>query len=120
ELAPEPLSTTITILVLYNLSVVVGILCVWYSVNSLSIKSLEHPFFREISKYSFFIYGFHVPLLSYCTEMCFMVMNTWPLYRLLTFLILPMIINAVCILLAMFMKKYAQPVYSVLTGGRGF
>ncbi|MFY7900991.1 MAG: acyltransferase family protein, partial [Chitinophagaceae bacterium] len=54
ELAPEPLSTTITILVLYNLSVVVGILCVWYSVNSLSIKSLEHPFFKEISKYSFF------------------------------------------------------------------
>ena len=113
-------TTTISILVLYNLSVFSGILCVWYSVNSLSIKSLEHPFFKEISKHSFFIFGFHVPLLSYCMQMCFMLMHNWPMYRLITYLTLPMLINVVCILLAMFLKKYSKNVYGVLTGGRGF
>ncbi len=80
---------------------------------------MERKWFVWISAFSFMIYAMHAPLVAYATDAVFSIVRTFPEYRLLTFIFLPMVIIAFCVGAGALIRKVIPKVYSVLTGGRG-
>jgi membrane-bound acyltransferase YfiQ involved in biofilm formation len=80
---------------------------------------MARPWFVWISAFSFMIYAMHAPLVAYATELVFSWINHWPLYRILTYVFLPMAIIGLCIGVGALLRRTLPKVYGVLTGGRG-
>jgi hypothetical protein len=65
------------------------------------------------------IYAMHAPLVAYATDAIFPLVSQFPLYRLATFIFLPMAIIGLCVAVGAVLRRTMPSVYGVLTGGRG-
>ena len=72
----------------------------------------------SIAKYGIFIYFFHIPFQSILKKLWFMVMPSGDMSSLIIFFVAPVISIIVCVLVAIFLRKYMNKFYMVLTGGR--
>jgi peptidoglycan/LPS O-acetylase OafA/YrhL len=119
ELPPLTTSTVILLTTLYQIATLCGVLAVWFSVDELAKRAMSLGWFRRLTSYSFFLYGMHLPLLSYA--MAFMAMNFGHLryFRLPSYLLLPAIVMLICIATGWALKLTLPKFYSIVTGGRG-
>lgn len=120
EFEPDTLATIWTLSIIYNLAVISGVIAVWFSVDRLAAWWMSHEMLKDSAAYSFFIYGFHIPLLAYVMKMVLIVLGSWPFARLFSFIMVPFAIIVFCILIAIALKNSVPRFYRLLTGGRGF
>ncbi len=116
EYAPE---TVIPMLVLHYISVLAGILAVWFSLDKIVRWFMTRRWFIWATAFAFIIYGLHIPILAYTTRLAYMYWDSFPYYRLLTFILVPFIILGFCIAVGALLRKLAPGVYRIATGGRG-
>lgn len=119
EMEAETIATVITLTLLYKAAVIVGIVAVWYSSDRLATFAMGNSYFKRATGYSFFLYGMHIPLLPYCMAYVMANASAFPLYRLSTYLLIPITTMAFCLLCGWLLKKYWPAAYSALAGGRG-
>lgn len=77
-----------------------GLVTVWYGCNTLVAFFMNRKWFTWLSAFAFIIYALHVPLVNYCTRIVFTYFSGLPNLRLLTFVVLPLLIIACCVLWA--------------------
>jgi hypothetical protein len=119
ELEPGQSSTTVTLAVLHKMAVMSGVLAVWFSVDKLARHAMDKPWFRKATDYSFFIYGLHIPLQAYVMQFFEMQWSAFPMFRLTTYLLVPVAVVAFCIVVASLAHRYLPKSYYLFSGGRG-
>jgi fucose 4-O-acetylase-like acetyltransferase len=102
--------------VLHKLVEVLGMLLMWFGTDALVRAAMRQSWFIWLTKFPFFIYVLHVPLLSYATEAA---LHVWPGQELLVFGLLPVVVVAIILLIANAMSTLLPATYNLLTGGRG-
>lgn len=112
--------TVILMNLLHYVSVIAGLLAVWFSLDDLVRWCMRQSWFLWIVPFSFFIYGLHVPLLPYLTRFMYNHLEQIRYYRLITFFAAPLIIWLGCIAAGAFLRKIWPAGYRFITGGRGF
>ena len=108
------------LMLLYACATVAGVLAVWFSFDDVVNWLMNKRWFLWTTNFSFFIFGMHIPLLSFSTNLFFMYFSGFQYYRLFTYLVAPTLILLVCIGLGAFFRKAIPGVYKLATGGRGF
>ena len=98
-----------------------GIISVWwiYDViyNSCSLNSFGGAFLF-ISRYSFFIYLFHEPVLNIIKKMGVFILGVNNTSLIVLYLISPILMIAIAIGVAIMIKAVMPKVYTILVGGR--
>jgi fucose 4-O-acetylase-like acetyltransferase len=102
---------------MYKLSQPLLVFAVWFGYDA-TLGKIEHTPLEGWSRYNFFIYGFHVPVVYYLTDWIFDVYGKEDPFRFLVFLLLPLAIAAFCLVMGKLIERFAYPVFWVLTGGR--
>lgn len=105
---------------LYACATVAGVLAVWFSLDDVVRWLMTRRWFLWSTNFSFFIFGMHIPLLAFVTNLFFMYLADFRYYRLFTYLIAPALVLLFCIGLGALVRKLLPGVYKVATGGRGF
>jgi fucose 4-O-acetylase-like acetyltransferase len=118
--ATAPTVTAIVLTLLYQFSIIAGILAMWFGADRIIQKIVKQEWFHKVSGFSFFIFGMHVPLLPYVMTWAMLTFNFLPMHRLLLYLIIPLLVLTFCIWTAGLIRRFMPKVYLVLTGGRGF
>lgn len=118
--ATGPTVTAITLTMLYQFSILAGILAMWFGADRIIQKVMKQAWFHKVSGFSFFIFGMHVPLLPYVMTWALLSLNFLPLYRFVLYIVVPLVVLLFCIWTAGLVRRYLPGVYSMLTGGRGF
>lgn len=108
------------LMLLYACATVAGVLAVWFSLDDVMRWFMSKRWFLWTTNFSFFIYGLHIPLLSFVTNLFFMHLYNFQLHRLFTYLVAPTLVLLFCIAMGALVRKMAPPVFRVMTGGRGF
>ena len=109
-----------TLITLHTITVLAGIVAVWFSGDEVVRWCLRRKWFVWASSFSFIIYGLHVPVIEYVSMYMFSAWKVFPYYRLLTYITAPMIVLAFCIGTGALLRALVPKVYRVMTGGRGF
>ncbi len=120
EFEEYSLTTVHIISILHVVSVIAGVIAVWYSCDPIVKWCMNKNWFLWIAAFSFVIYGLHIPLLAYVTRLFYMYINDWPNYRLITYIFAPVLVLAVCIGFGALLRATLPKVYRLATGGRGF
>lgn len=120
ELEPYSYAAVCAISALYAASVIAGIIAVWFGLDKIVHWFITKKWFQKISTQSFVIYGLHVPLVFFGTRLLFHYLDGFIYYRLLTYLLAPLLTLLFCVAVGLVLKKLVPPVYRVMTGGRGF
>lgn len=107
------------LLLMHKLVVLSGLICAWYGCNALVHYCMDKSWFVWLSAFSFMIYVLHAPLVVYATKAIFMQINNWYAYRMLTFILLPLLLIALAVITGALLRKLLPNVYSFVTGGRG-
>lgn len=104
-------------LILFKLSVLLGIVTVWLSYDRFSMRLLEHPITRTLSENNFMVYLLHEPLL----HIIFMSTLTYfkaDIVHVLLYFVLPFIIILLCAYIGKILRIKCPKLNSILTGGR--
>ena len=105
--------------ILHKICVFSGLVTVWYGCDKLVRFFMSRSWFVWLTAFAFIIYALHVPLVNYCTRIAFTYFSNVPNLRLVTFIVLPIIIIACCVLVGAVLRKTIPKVYALATGGRG-
>jgi fucose 4-O-acetylase-like acetyltransferase len=119
ELEPRTGPTFFILCLVHQAAVICGVIAVWYSVDKIAARAMSNPWVKKASSYSFFLYGMHIPLLPYCTAFVAMHFAAFQFYRITSYLLLPLLIMALCLMCGWLLKKYWPTAYGMLAGGRG-
>ncbi|MFT3680871.1 MAG: acyltransferase [Ferruginibacter sp.] len=109
----------VVLLILYNFSILAGIMAIWFGSNAVVRWCMNQRWFSKASAFSFFIYGLHIPLMAYLMRLAFMYTHNLPNYRLLCYILVPAFVVLLCIILANILRKIVPGLYRLMTGGRG-
>ncbi|MBV9987923.1 MAG: acyltransferase [Chitinophagaceae bacterium] len=120
ELDPESKLTYALLSILHSVSVIAGIIAVWYGADRVVKWCMRRPEFVWLTGFSFFIFGLHAPLVVYLTRLFYIFFHTVPNYRLMTYLVVPGIVFVFCVLMGAATRKLVPQLYRWATGGRGF
>lgn len=120
EFEPNTPGTFITLGILYQLTVLSGILSIWFSVDKIAQWWMQQEWLKQSANQAFFIYGLHVPLLVYVMKMALEAMEGFFLARLVAYIFVPALVIVFCILVGRILRKTSPRTYLLLTGGRGF
>ena len=105
---------------LHKLTVFSGLIFAWYGCNGLVSWFMEKRWFVWLSAFAFIIYAVHAPLVAYTTDAVFAVVKGWPMYRLICFVFIPLIVITFAVSLGALLRRIMPGTYGLLTGGRGF
>lgn len=106
--------------VLYVCATVAGVLAVWFSLDGLVRWLMNKRWFLWSTNFSFFLYGMHIPLLAFVTNLAVMFLSDFRYHRLLIYLLAPTTVLLFCIGLAALVRTLLPRFYKLATGGRGF
>jgi len=120
ELEPYDMVSIWVMATLYASSIIAGIMAVWYGLDKAVKWFMSKRWFVWTSSFSFIIYGLHVPLVFYITRLFYMYFSHLSNYRLLTYLLAPLLTLLICIGVGALLRKLIPGVYKLATGGRGF
>ena len=107
-------------LILQALSILAGILAVWFTCDPLVKWCMERKWFVWLTAFSFVIFALHIPLLAYVTRLLYMFTHNFQGYRLFAYLCVPPVILVFCVAAGALLRKLFPGVYKLATGGRGF
>lgn len=108
------------ITLLHKITIVSGLITCWYGLDGLVQWCMNRKWFVWLSAFSFIIYAMHAPFVAYLINGMFSWLHFIEGYRLITFVLLPLLVIACCIGTGAFLRKVTPKFYSILTGGRGF
>ncbi|GHN01609.1 succinoglycan biosynthesis protein exoh [Cytophagales bacterium WSM2-2] len=112
-------SVYFSINVLHKVTVFSGLIACWYSLESLVRWFMRQQWFVWLSDFSFMIYVIHAPFVAILINGVFEWLNYMPGYRMITFILLPLMLVALSVIVGVVLRKVSPAVYGVLTGGRG-
>ena len=107
------------IVALHRVCEALGIVTAWFGMDALVRWCMDKRWFQWSSAFSFIIYALHVPMVNYLLHPAFQMWSGLPMYRLQLYFLLPLAIIAFCISVGAVLRRFAPPVYGILTGGRG-
>ncbi len=112
-------ATSFPMVFLHYIAILAGVIAVWYSSDPMVKWCMQRKWFVWTTAFAFVIYGLHVPLLPYVTNLVFLYCKELPYYRLVTFIVVPFLILLFCIGTGALLRRLLPRFYRVLTGGRG-
>ena len=120
ELEPYSTVSILALSFLYASSVIAGIMAAWYGLDNAVRWCMSKKWFVRGTSFSFVIYALHVPMVFYLTRLFFIYFDEVPNYRILTYIIAPLLTLCICIAAGALLRRLLPGVYKVITGGRGF
>lgn len=120
ELEADNPATPYILYALHDISIFSGILAIWFGADHIVKWCMNKKWFLWASAFSFIIFAFHVPLTHYATRLAFIYWHNIPNYRLLTYIIVPVVVLFLCIGTGAFLRGLFPKAYRLATGGRGF
>lgn len=101
-----------------NLFIFIGIIY-WIKVSKyiLNHKKIKNIFIK-LSKWTFIIYVMHELTLTSLKKLCLKILPTEPIWILIEYLLLPIIVIALCSIIGALFKKIIPKLYSISTGSR--
>ena len=112
---------TIAVLVmLHILSVMAGVIAIWYSGDNVVKWFMKKKWFIWASAFSFIIYGLHIPLLAYSMRLAYFYGSGISNYRFISYIVVPVFILFFCIITGAIFRRVWPSAYKLCTGGRGF
>jgi surface polysaccharide O-acyltransferase-like enzyme len=104
---------------LHKISVLIGVFAIWSLYDVIFInRDLKQSKLFNFSNYSFFIFVFHEPMLSFFKKILFYLLNKNEYMSILIYIIAPLTTIIVCIFVGYFLKNFTPKFYSIITGGR--
>lgn len=107
------------LMLMHKLVVFSGLVAAWYGCDALVRWCMNRKWFVWLSAFSFMIYAVHAPLVVYASKAIFLAISNWYGYRMLTFVLLPLVLILVSVILGAMLRKWVPRFYGFLTGGRG-
>jgi fucose 4-O-acetylase-like acetyltransferase len=120
ELEPATASTHFILHTLHDISIAAGILAIWFGADPIVKWCMNNKLFESATSFSFIIFALHVPLIHYTSQLAFIYFHEVRNYRLLTYMLVPVIIFFLCIAFGALLRSTLPKVYRIATGGRGF
>jgi hypothetical protein len=109
----------VVLLLLHKLVVFSGLIVAWFGCNWLVKYWMNKKWFLHISAFGFMIYVLHAPIVVYINKIVSLHFKHFSYYRIVSFLIVPIVLIATSILIGYSLRKLMPKVYSIVTGGRG-
>lgn len=106
----------IVVILFHKLSILVGLLSFWIMYDHLIGKKEMKA--HSIFSYSFFIFAFHEPFLTIVKKGLFAVLGKTEVQYFIIYFIAPTVTIFVSLIIAAILKRYLNPLYSVITGNR--
>ncbi len=106
-------------MILHFASVIAGLIAIWFSADRVVSYFMNKKSFVTISRYSFIIFGLHVPLLPYLMQIAYLYGHNIPCYRLIFYFLVPAVVFCFCIAVGAVLRKAVPAAYRIATGGRG-
>lgn len=75
-------------------------------------------FLDKLSPYNFYIYGFHVPILYFATDLVLSILGREDYIRGAVYIFLPLVVMAIAWALGAILKQLYLPAFKLFTGGR--
>lgn len=100
-----------------KISIIFGIISIWYLYDICFNESRENKVL-EYTSFTFFIYAFHEPTLTIIKKVILRLTGISMYTNLFAYIISPILTIVLSILIAILLKKYATPLYRIITGGR--
>lgn len=104
---------------LHKLTVASGLVACWFSLDFLVRFFMRQTWFVWLSGFSFIIYALHAPAVAMLIDGMFDWLAPMEGYRMLSFVLLPLLLSTCCVLVGLLIRTLAPRIYAVLTGGRG-
>ena len=101
--------------ILGNVVILLGVISIWIAYDQYSDK-LDRVF--DITKYGIFIYFLHEPLQSVIIRVWLKIFSSLKIGSIIIYIISPVITISICLVIAVFLNRYMNKTYKVLTGGR--
>jgi fucose 4-O-acetylase-like acetyltransferase len=113
-------SVFFTLMLLHKATIISGLITCWFGLNWMVKFFMNMNWFVKLSSFSFIIYAMHAPLIAYLINPMFSWLKYMMGYRMITFMVLPLLVIALCIGTGYLLRRYVPRMYGLLTGGRGF
>lgn len=110
---------TIVIVQLGKLSILTGLIAIW-SLYDMIMKNKKQPgnTLFGLSAFTFFIFGFHEPMLTLIQKGMFHIMGATEITATVNYIMAPAITVLIGILSGRFLKSHIPRFYGLITGGR--
>lgn len=96
-----------------------GLITAWYGGNAVMRFFMARQWFVWLSAFSFMIYALHAPFIAYFINLAIALFQPHEWAQAAAFVVLPLVIIAICVGLGALLRSLAPKAYSLLTGGRG-
>ncbi|MFC4209928.1 acyltransferase family protein [Pedobacter lithocola] len=106
--------STFVISLLHKIGVLIGGLAMWSMYDTMIASKREF----EIYNYSFFIFVFHEPMLSFVKKIFFYLSNKSELLSLVIYFVAPVLVIAICLFVGSLLKRVVPKFYLFICGGR--
>lgn len=103
---------------LFDANILVGILLFWFGIDQLVIKFENFRWYERATKYGFFIYAFHAPIINLLNSPSLSITKSFVENRLIVFLLLPILVIVFCAFLHELVMKISPRFFQILTGAR--
>lgn len=120
ELEPDNPASSYILYALHDITVAAGILAIWFGGDAIVKWCMSKRWFAWASSFSFIIFALHVPIINYATRLAFIYWYNIPNYRLLTYIVVPVVVLLFCIATGALLRAALPKTYRIITGGRGF
>jgi len=103
---------------LHKTGILFGIVSIWILYDILpKYKNIEESKFFDIFTFSFFIFAFHIPMLTFVRKILFKFGNT-EFISFTIYIFAPLIVISASLLTGFFLKKTIPNFYKIISGGR--
>jgi len=107
---------TIKYSALTNVSILIGIVGTWSFYEKM--RFLQKPIVLDMTKYTFFIYALHEPLLLFIKKVSFILFHFGQLTFTVVYFVAPIVAIIISLNVAKWLEKYLSAFYRKLVGGR--
>jgi len=108
----------LVIRLLHKTGILIGIMSVWVAYDILpKIKNIEESKYFGIFSFSFFIFVFHIPLITFVRRLLFNFGNS-EFISLIVYIFTPIIVVSLSLLTGYYLKRFLPKFYKIISGGR--
>ena len=101
-----------------NLTIIAGLVTVWFATQRL-LPLLRRPWLLRWAGFTFFIYVAHEPIATFARKAAVQVLGEQPLMLFAAWILAALGTFAVCLAAAVALQRWLPAWYGALTGGRG-
>lgn len=105
------------LVIIHQVSIIAYMICM-VKVSKLLVLSKSKKNILKLSKYTFFIYAFHLIILTTILKVLMRLLPQYPIILMIEFCVSPLMTAAICIFTANIIIKISPKLYNLITGGR--